>query len=262
MRSLVPADNGDMAFAMTDSRHRPGPPPEAPARHFHTWLPRQMVAVGLFGVLFMPTALYFLDDDDHISFYKGRLVVDAVGRESLRVVVVLGLAFVMVGWLLWTITAALNARGKSRWSISPLSLPMAYVFVAGLGVGAAAFTESFTNKFTNPAIIIVASIAVICHLGVLAAFRRAAVAIGAPDTPWTHVMVLPCAIFGITMLGTFFNQAIASQASYLAFSLFTFGLTVFMAGSWVRAMSTFDRSCVGRQMTHDSMDIPAFLRGN
>jgi hypothetical protein len=48
----------------------------------------------------------------------------------------------------------------------------------------------------------------------------------------------------------------------LAFSLFTFGLTVFMAGSWVRAMSTFDRSCVGRQMTHDSMDIPAFLRGN
>lgn len=221
-----------------------------------------MVAVGLFGVLFMPTALVFLDDDDHIGFYKGRLVVDAVGRESLRAVVVLGLAFVMVGWLLWTITAALNARGKSRWSISPLSLPMAYVFVAGLGIGAAAFTESFTNKFTNPAIIIVASVAVICHLGVLAAFRRAAVAIGAPDTPWTHVMVLPCAIFGITMLGTFFNQAIASQASYLAFSLFTFGLTVFMAGSWVRAMTTFDRSCVGRQMSHDSMDIPAFLRSN
>lgn len=239
---------------------RPAPAPEETVRHFHTWLPRQMVALGLFGVLVMPVALYFLDDDDHIGFAKGRFVVDPVGQESLRVVAVVGLGMALVGWLLWTITAALNARGRSRWSISPFSLPMAYVFVAGLAVGAAVFTEKFTNKYTTVAIIIVVSIGVICHLGVLAAFRRAAVAIGAPDTPWTHVMMLPCAIGLIASVGSFFTQAISSQASYLAFSGFIFGLTLLMVGSWVRAMASFDRLCVGRQMTHENMEIPAFLR--
>lgn len=253
-----------MAKATAQMVHRlgPAPAPEEIARHFHTWLPRQMVAVGLFGVLLLPVALYFLDDDDHIGFARGRLVVDQVGRESLRAVVVVGLASALVGWLLWTVTAALNARGKSRWSISPLSLPMAYVFVAGFAAGAAMFTESFTNNYTNPAIIIVASVGVICHLGVLAAFRRAAVAIGAPDTPWTHVMVLPCAIGCITALGAFFTKALASQVSYLAFSGFTFALALFMVASWVRAMASFDRSCVGRQMTHENMEIPAFLRSS
>ncbi len=219
-----------------------------------------MVGVGLFGILLMPLGLYALDDDDHIGFAEGRLVVDNVGRESLRVVFVVGMALAVVGWLLWTITASLNARGKSRWSISPLSLPMAYVFVAGLAMGAAVFTERFTNKYTNAAIAVVICVGVICHLGVLAAFRRAAVAVGAPDSPWTRVMMLPLAIGMVTGLGSFFNEAIASQASMLAFSGVTFLLALLMVGSWVQAMASFDRSCVGRQMTHENMDIPAFLR--
>lgn len=250
-----------MAIAVADRMQRPIAAPEETVRHFHTWLPRQMVTLGLYGVLLGPIALYFLDDDDHIGYAKGRLVVDPVGQESLRVVATAGLGLALVGWLLWTITAALNARGKSRWSISPLSVPMAYVFVVGLAVGASAFTENFTNKYTGPAIVIVASVGVICHLGVLAAFRRAAVAIGAPDTPWTHVMVLPCGIGLIAAFGSFFTQAISSQASYLAFSGLTFGLSLLMVASWVRAMVSFDRACVGRQMTHENMEIPAFLRG-
>ena len=247
---------------MAGRMFRPAQEPEETGRHFHTWLPRNMVGVGLFGVLLMPIGLWALDDDDHIGFAHGRLAVDSVGRESLRVVFVFGAALAAVGWLLWTITAALNARSKSRWSISPLSLPMAYVFVAGLGIGAAAFTENFTNKYTTPATIIVACIAVICHMGVLAAFRRAAVTVGAPDAPWTRVMVLPLAIGLVTALGSFFNQAVASQASYFVFSGFTYALMLLMVGSWVRAMASFDRSCVGRQMTHDNMDIPAFLRAS
>ncbi|MCE9622854.1 MAG: hypothetical protein K8R99_10955 [Actinomycetia bacterium] len=234
--------------------------PEETVRHFHTWLPRQMVTVGLYGGLLTPVGLYFLDDNDHIGFANGRVVVDPVGQESMRVVTLVASGLVFVGWLLWTITAALNARGKSRWSISPLSLPMAYVFIAGLAVGASAFTENFTNKYAGPAVAIVLIVGVICHLGVLAAFRRAAVAIGAPDTPWTHVMVLPLAIGLISTLGAFFTQAISSQASYLAFSGLTFLLSLLMIASWVRAMATFDRSCVGRQMTHENMEIPAFLR--
>lgn len=250
-----------MANVLADRIQRPVVALEQTVRHFHTWLPRQMVMVGLYGGLLMPVALYFLDDDEHIGYAKGRFVVDPVGQESLRVVALASIGLTLVGWLLWTVTAALNARGKSRWSISPLSLPMAYVFVAGLGVGASAFTENFTNEYTGPAILIVASIGVICHLGVLAAFRRAAVAIGAPDTPWTHVMVLPVAIGIVSGVGSFFTQAISSQAGYLAFSGVTFLLSLLMVASWVRAMATFDRSCVGRQMTHESMEIPAFLRG-
>ena len=75
-------------------------------------------------------------------------------------------------------------------------------------------------------------------------------------------MVLPFAIGCITALGAFFTKALASQASYLAFSGFTFALVLFMVASWVRAMASFDRSCVGRQMTHENMVIPAFLRSN
>ncbi len=249
-----------MTNVLADRMQRPMAAQEETVRHYHTWLPRQMVTVGLYGGLLMPVALYFLDDDEHIGYAKGRVVVDPVGQESLRVVAGVALGLTLAGWLLWSIAAALNARGKSRWSISPLSLPMAYVFVAGLAVGASAFTENFTNKYTAPAIVIVACIGVICHLGVLAAFRRAAVAIGAPDTPWTHVMVLPVAIGLVTGLGSFFTQAISSQASYLAFSGLTFLFSLLMVASWVRAMATFDRSCVGRQMTHENMEIPAFLR--
>lgn len=250
-----------MSYALPDRLQRPSAAPEQTGRHFHTWLPRQMVAVGLFGVLLMPLGLYFLDDDDHLGFAKGRLVVDSVGRESLRVVFGVGLGMAFVGWLLWTIAAALNARDRSRWSISPLSVPMTYIFVIGLAVGASAFSEKFTNKYTTAAIVVVVSVAVISHLGVIAAFRRAAVAIGAPDAPWTRVMVLPCAIGLITGLGAFFTQALASQASYLAFSALTFTLTLLMVASWIRAMASFDRSCVGHQMSHENMDIPFWHHG-
>ncbi len=139
---------------------------------------------------------------------------------------------------------------------------MSYVLIAGLAVAAAAFTENFTNKYSTAAIIIVASIAVINHLGVLAAFRRAAVAIGAPDTPWTRVMMLPCAIGLITGLGAFFTEALASPASYIAFSGLTYLLTLLMVGNWIRAMVSFDRACVGTHLMHENMEIPAFLRGN
>ncbi len=251
-----------MANVLADRVSRRAPDVELPGRHFHTWLPRQLVTFGLFGALIMPVALYFLDDDEHIEFAKGRLVVDSVGHESLRVVFVVGLGSALVGWLLWTIAAAFNARGKSRWSISPLSVPMAYVFIAGLAIGAAAFTENFTNKYTTGAIVIVSSVAVISHLGVLAAFRRAAVAISAPDAPWSRMMMLPCAIGLITGFGAFFTEAVATRASYLAFSGFIYLLMLLMAWSWVRAMVSFDRACVGTHMTHESMEIPAFLRGN
>ncbi len=220
-----------------------------------------MVTIGLFGLLLMPVALYLMDDADHIGFADGRIVVDPVGQESLRVVVLVGLATLTVGWLLWISAAALNARGKSPWSISPFSLPMTYFCVGGLVVAASAFTENFTNRYTNTAIIVVVCIAVICHLGVLAAFRRAAVAIGAPDTPWTHVMVLPLAIAGNIGVGSFFTKAIASQRISLVFAGFSYLLALLAAASWVRAMASFDRASVGRQMTHENMEIPAFLRG-
>ncbi|CAN5403804.1 hypothetical protein BH10ACT2_BH10ACT2_17880 [soil metagenome] len=220
-----------------------------------------MVTIGLYGLLLMPVALYLMDDDDHIGFANGRIVVDPVGQESLRVVVLVGLGTLTVGWLLWIIAAALNARGKSRWSISPFSLPMTYFCVGGLVIAASAFTENFTNRYTNRAIIVVVCIAVICHLGVLAAFRRAAVAIGAPDTPWTYVMVLPLAIAGNVAVGSFFTKAISSQTISLAFSVFSYLLALLAVASWVRAMASFDRASVGRQMTHENMEIPAFLRG-
>ena len=264
MPSPTTADNAFMANATIERGQRPGFAPAAAerVRHFHTWLPRQMVAVGLFGVVLLPVALYFLDDDDHIGFADGRFVVDSIGRESLRVVVGAGLGSALVGWLLWTVAAALNARSKSRWSISPYSLPMAYVFVGGLAIGAAAFTENFTNKYSIPATFVVAGVGLICHLGVFAAFRRAAVAIGAPDTPWTRAMVLPSVIALVAGLGAFFTQAIASPTNFLVFSGLTFALTLLMVASWVQAMSSFDRSCVGRQMSHETMEIPAFLRSN
>ena len=71
---------------LADRMQRPMAAQEETVRHYHTWLPRQMVTVGLYGGLLMPVALYFLDDDEHIGYAKGRVVVDPVGQESLRVV--------------------------------------------------------------------------------------------------------------------------------------------------------------------------------
>jgi len=73
-------------------------------------------------------------------------------------------------------------------------------------------------------------------------------------------MVLPLAIGGNVAVGSFFTKAISSQAIYLAFSGLTFLLALVMVSSWARAMASFDRSCVGRQMSHENMEIPEFFR--
>lgn len=208
----------------------------------------------------MPWGLYVLDDDDHLRVENGQLTFDEVGRKSLQSVVLIGLLAALVGWLLWTIGAAINARGKTRWSVSPLSAPLAYLFVFGLAVAGSVLSDGFTNQFGALAIIAVAAVAIICHLGILAAFRRAAVAIGAPDAPWTRVMVLPLAIGLITSVGAFFNRAVSSPASMLAFSSVTFALGLLMVANLTKAMGSFDRSCIGRQMSHENMQIPDFLR--
>lgn len=249
-----------MSRTLATGRRRADPETELRPRHVHTWLPRQLVTFGLFEALLMPLALYLMDDDDHIGFDKGRLVVDSVGRQSLRVVLLLGLVAALVGWLLWIIAAAMNARGRSRWSISPLSMPMAYVFVGGLVAAAASLTENFTNEYTAQAIGVVIGVGVVCHLGVVAAFRRAANTIGAPEAPWTNMMVLPPMIAGSVAVGSFFTKAVSTQNSYLVLTAVVFLLLLMMVASWARAMATFDRSCVGRQMTHENMELPAFLR--
>ncbi|MBI4884377.1 MAG: hypothetical protein HY826_10025 [Actinobacteria bacterium] len=249
-----------MAKSTAERSQRPAAEPEVSRRHVHTWLPRQLVVFGLFGVQLMPWALYLLDDDDHLRVENGQLAFDEIGRRSLESVALIGLLAASVGWLLWTIGAAINARAKTRWSVSPLSAPLAYLFVFGLAVAGSVVSEDFTNKYEAPAVIVVAVVAVVCHLGILAAFRRAAVAIGAPDAPWTRVMVLPLAIVLISSVGAFFNRAVSSPASMVAFSSVTFGLGLLMVANLAKAMGSFDRSCVGRQMSHENLQIPAFLR--
>lgn len=220
-----------------------------------------MVKIGLLTTLVMPWGLYFLDNNGHLMFVRGELVVDDVGRRALMAVMSAGLAAASVGWLLWTIGAAMNARTRSRWSISPAALPMAYGLVIGAGLVATIVSRRFSNEYASVAIAGVATIAVILHLGVVASFRRAAVSIGAPDAPWTRVMVLPVAIAGAAGFGKFYTSAIPSTASYTATYAITFLLSLLTVASLARAMASFDRTCVGRQMSHDAMEIPSFLRG-
>ena len=95
---------------------------------------------------------------------------------------------------------------------------------------------------------------------ILEAYRRAAGVIGASQRTWLLVILLPWAALAANGLAQFFAQAVGD--SYLkAIAIGNMIVCGVQVLALYQAMSSFDRACSGRQMTHDDHgELPEFMR--
>jgi len=231
----------------------------------HTLLPRTMVIAGLLAALGAPLVAFVLERQGHLRLDASDWYFDDRGRSVATAVVVAVVSCAVLGWLWWTTAAALNARKKARYTVSPVFAPSLIVVMSACGyflvgtVQTDAFGDAEPARKTMTRTALIAVI-VLCHFMILEAYRRAAGVIGASQRTWLLVILLPWATLAANGLAQFFAQAVGD--SYLKVSaignMFVCGVQVL---ALYQAMSSFDKACSGRHMAHDDRgELPEFLK--
>lgn len=238
--------------------------PDDGSRH-HTLLPRTMVIAGLLAALGSPLIAFVLERQGHLRLDGSDWYLDDRGRSVATAVVVAVVACSVLGWMWWTAAAALNARKKARYTVSPLFAPLLLVLMSALAYFAtnAMQTEAIGDDARTRRVMTVSAfiaVIVLCHFMILEAYRRAAGVIGASQRTWLLVILLPWATLAANGLAQFFAQAVGD--SYLKVialvNMIVCGVQVL---ALYQAMSSFDRACSGRHMAHDDHgELPEFMR--
>lgn len=232
---------------------------ELEVRLLPTMVPRTLTVAGFFLLFTFPAVALMLNDGGHLT-YKNRVVhMDPKAHRIIGVILAGAAACLLVGWLWWAVAAALNARRRSRWAVSPFFVPITYVLYAMLGVIAALSKQVLgDNWFYGQAGALAA--AVVIYFSTLGAYSKTAQGIGSPSTYFTRLIVIPWATFAGSLVALFFAKYLSEEARLIVFLLFVlvqgvYGLTMY------QAMSHFDRSCAGRRLGHDDPDALAnFLK--
>jgi cation transport ATPase len=232
---------------------------------YHTLLPRLMVIAALLAALGSPVFLEVLRLQDHLRVEGNDWFFDDRGRRlAVAGVAVIGTCFVL-GWLWWGVAAALNARRRSRHTVTPLLVP----FTIALTVAALYFVPQLMDEASgradnhNTRVLIagvLVALALITHFASLSAYRRAAGAVGGNQRPWSFIIILPWVCLGLNLLARFFTTAVGD--SYLTVIAL---VNMAFVGAYIygmhQALASFDRACVGRRMAHsDREEVPNFLR--
>ena len=238
--------------------------PEDGSLH-HTLLPRTMVIAALLAALGSPLVAFVLERQGHLELDGTDWYFDQRGRSVATAVLVAVVACSVLGWLWWTTAAALNARKRARYTVSPIFAPLLILLMSGcavLLVGTLQTDRFGDDERARRALVVTALIVivVVSHFLILEAYRRAARAIGGSQRPWLFVILLPWATLAANLLAQFFARTV--DASYLGVSalgnMFVCGVQVL---ALYQAMSSFDRACSGRHMAHnDRGELPDFLR--
>ncbi len=231
----------------------------------HTVLPRTMVIAALLAALGSPLVAFVLERQGHLVVDGTDWQFDDHGRSIATAAVVAVIACAVLGWLWWTTAAALNARKKARYTVSPIFAPLLILVMFGCTVLLVVTlrTDSFgDDERTRKAVVIAALIviAVVSHFAILEAYRRAARGIGGSQRPWSFVILLPWATLAANLLAQFFARTVGASYSKVTAlgNMFVFGVLVL---ALYQAMSSFDRACSGRHMAHnDRGELPDFLR--
>ena len=169
-----------------------------------------------------------------------------------------------LGWFWWGVAAALNARLRSRYVVTPFFVPFTLLLI-----GASAYfvprllqeRTGSTDADNNRLIVAIGLMvmAFIAHFGSLSAYRRAAAAVGGTQRPWTFIIMLPWACLGLNLLARFFTTAVGD--SYMTvIGVVNLGfIGMYVLGTY-QALSSFDRACAGRHMAHSDRDeLPDFM---
>lgn len=231
----------------------------------HTLLPRLMVVTSMVAALGFPLFLGMLYRQGHFDIVGKDWYFDDRGRE----LAVSGLSAVVgcfcLGWCWWTASAALNARNKARYAVSPLFGPLAIATTGAclylLPRALTAYEEAASDERLKLLVLCIALciVPVVAYFSTVGTFSRTAGAIGASRRPWLVIIGLPWVMVALNLFSRFFTTAVGD--SYLTLT----GLVnLAMIGGYVLAlyfaMTSFDRTCAGRHMSHDDRATPEMFR--
>lgn len=230
-------------------------------RRHHTLLPRTLCIAALLTGLGSPIAVLMLNRAGHLDLNaNGIWIYDETAERVLTVGVAGAATALVVGWLWWATAAAANARHSSRWGMSPWT-PLASVAVSAVAVAFLPQLVEGQEEGVQSAIgILVALVVMVAHLGVVAGFRRAADAIGAPQGGWTLLIVLPWAAAALGAVAGFYAAA-ANKPMMMAVPVIALAIYGWYALTMYQAMLSFDRACIGtRILVHDDDSFTRFLQ--
>jgi len=233
----------------------------------HTLLPRTIVIAALLAALGSPLVGFVLEQQGHLKLDGTNWYFDDRGRTVATAVVAAVVSCSVLGWLWWTTAAALNARKRARYTVSPWFAPLLILLMSGCGVllVRTAQTNAYNDAERTRKLMVIAAlvvIAVVSHFLILEAYRRAAGVIGGSQRAWLLVILLPWVTLAANLLAQFFARTVGD--SYL--KAIALG-NMFVVGAQVlalyQAMSSFDRACSGRHMAHNERgELPDFLRSH
>ena len=163
------------------------------------------------------------------------------------------------------VAAALNARKRARYGVSPWFAPTALLLMAAGIVGVGAVTRGrnmFSREETGRFLLAIGLgvVPIVAYFATLSAYRKTARAIGASTQGWTVVIVVPWAMLAVNVLSQFFVNAIG-ESFIQVLGLVNMAVMGVQVLALYLALSSFDRACIGRHMGRDeSNDLPDFLR--
>ena len=242
-----------IAEALPDREHA------KPGRYHGVVVPRAITVTGFFIAFAFPAAFLYLNHLGHADLVDGRFRPDEFAKR-ITVVMLGGAAMCMlVGWLWWGVAAALNARHRARWAVSPWYVPLTYLGVAALAVGAGV-AERWLGENVIYARACALAMAVMMYFSTLATYRRTAQSVNSTTTYFTRLILVPWFVFlGAAVLAWFWKY-LPTQAmlgAYVTLQLVQglYGLTMY------QAMASLDRACAGtQQMRPDDQEFAKFLK--
>ncbi|MEQ1701724.1 MAG: hypothetical protein ABMA25_16565 [Ilumatobacteraceae bacterium] len=231
----------------------------------HTLVPRLMVVTSMLAALGFPLFLLELYRQGHFDMIDWKWYFDERGRRlALSGVYAIGACFCL-GWCWWTAAAALNARNKARYSISPIFGPVAIATTGAcvylLPRALTALDEAASDERLKLWVLVVGLcvVPVLAYFATVGTFSRTAGAIGASRRPWLVIIGLPWVMGGLFLFSRFFTTAVGD-----GYWTMTGVIGLVLIGGYVLAlyfaMTLFDRSCAGRHMSHDDRGNPELFR--
>lgn len=231
----------------------------------HTLLPRLMVVTSMLAALGFPLFLLELYRQGHFEMVDWKWYFDERGRRlAVSGVYAIGACFCL-GWVWWTAAAALNARNKAKYAISPIFGPFAIATTGAclylLPRALKALDEAASDDRLKmwALVVTLCVVPVFAYFSTVGTFSRTAGAIGASRRPWLVIVGLPWVMGGLFLFSRFFTTAVGD-----GYWTMTGVIGWVMIGGYVLAlyfaMTSFDRTCAGRHMSHDDRGHPELFR--
>jgi hypothetical protein len=242
-----------IADALPDRSH-------AEAGGYHSsFVPRAICVTGFFLIFAFPAMVLYLNHLGHAELVDSKFEPDEFAKRISIVMLAGGAMCMLLGWLWWGVAAALNARHRAKWAVSPWYVPATYLCVAVLTVGAT-LSPKWVDEFAIYVRACALALAVMMYFSTLSTYRRTAQSVGASTSYFTRLIVTPWVVAIGAAVTAWFWKYLPPQAvvgAFVALQLVAglYGLTMY------QAMAGLDRACAGTRMMHqDDQEFAKFLK--